>query len=239
MPVTRRTAFVVCLIVLFGYEVYALFVRESGLAGHEPRARERHLTREVNAETPLSQTFVAHADGFNGVEIFARPSEQTAVGPLEVTVSRRRSEAGPDQGEGQGETWTVFAHESFDGVRLDLSASGSVIVKTAPVTPSAGTRFRVDVAMPRAPRGHGVRLEAGGPTYEYGAMTIGGRPEWGDLKFRTLAERSTVVRNIRLLRRPWPSFMHNDGVWILILLIANGALATAIYYLVFAPEEGG
>jgi hypothetical protein len=281
MSLTRRNAFVLCLIVLFGYEGYALFVRETGLAGHEPRARELHLTREINAETPLSQTFVAHADGFYGVEIFARPSEQAVVGPLEVTVSRVQTAAeaqaaaeaaakaaaeaqaqaqaqaaqGQSQGQAlapgqapapvpvpapeQGEAWTTLAHESLDAARLDLSASGSIVVKTAPVTPSAGTRFRVDVAMPQAPRGHGVRLESGGPTYEYGAMTIGGRQEWGDLKFRTLAERSTVVRNIRLLRRPWPSVLHNDGIWILILLIANAAVATAIYYLVFAPEEEG
>ena len=35
-----------------------------------------HLTREVNGDTPLSQTFVMHADGFSGVEMFARQSEQ-------------------------------------------------------------------------------------------------------------------------------------------------------------------
>ena len=92
MSVTRRNAFVLCLIVLFGYEAYALFVREWGLSAHEPRPADRNLTREVNADTPLSQTFRIHADGFSGIEIFARPSEQPAAGPLEVTVSRQIGE---------------------------------------------------------------------------------------------------------------------------------------------------
>ena len=225
---TRRTAFVLCLIVLFGYEAYTLFLRETGLAGNEPLAGQRYLTREVNAETPLSQTFVAHADGFNGIEIFARPSEQPAVGPLDIRVSQV-----------VGEKLTPLAHVSLDVARLDLSAAGSVVVATPPLTPSAGAPLRLDVAMPQAPRGHGVRFEAGGPTYAYGALSIGGREEWGDLKFRTLAERATVMRNIRLLRRTWPAPLHNDGVWFLGLVIANWALATLLYYLVFAPDAKG
>jgi hypothetical protein len=224
MSVTRRTAFVLCLIVLFGYEAYALFVRESGVTAHEPRRSERNLTREVNADTPLSQGFVMHADELNGFEIFARPSDQPAIGPLVVTVSQVI-----------GEAWIPIAHENLDVARLDLSGTGSVKVKTQVVPSSAGSFFRVDVAMPQAPRGHGLRFEAGGPTYNQGVMVIGGRQEWGDLKFRTQAARGTVLSNIRHFRESWPPVLRNDAVWILLLVIANWALATVLYYLAFAP----
>jgi hypothetical protein len=220
---TRRTAFVLCLIVLFAYEAYALFVRQSGLTEHEPRPRELHLTREVNAVTPLRQTFVMHADGFNGVELFARPSAQPPVGRLEVVVWQLVE---PE--------WVVVKRSTIDASSLDLR--GSVVIATPRVDWSAGFLFRVDVAMPEAPRDHGLRFEAGGPTYVQGAMEIGGRPEWGDLKFRTRAERSTVLRNLQHVRRTWPAPFRADLFWIVLLVAINWAVATLIYYLVFAPE---
>jgi hypothetical protein len=225
MPVTRRTAFVFCLIVLFGYEVYALFIRETGIAGHEPLVHERHLTREVNADTPLSITFRVHANGFSGVEIFARPSDQPPAGPMEVMISRET-----------GETWTPVRRARLDVSRLDLNGSGSVMITTPHVDSSAGVFFRLDVAMPQAAPGQGLRFEAGGPTYIEGWMTIGGRAEWGDLKFRTMSERTTVFRNVRHLRHSWPPLLRNDAVLLLLLVIANWGLAMVIYYLAFAPE---
>jgi hypothetical protein len=223
MRLRRRTAFVLCLIVLFGYEAYALFVRESGLTAHEPRPRELQLTAEVNVNTPLSQTFVMHADGFQGVELFARPSDQPPVGPLEVVVSRH-TEAG----------WTFLSRSRIDVASIDLA--GSVVVATPRVDASAGTPFRVEVTMPEAPRGHGLRFQAGGPTYVQGVMTIGGVREWGDLKFRTRAARSTVLRNLQHVRQTWPALFRSDVLWIFALLVINWALATVVYYLAFAPE---
>jgi hypothetical protein len=225
MPVTRRTAFVLCLIVLFGYEAYALFVRETGIAAHEPLAQERHLTREVNADTPLSQTFRIHANGFSGVEIFARPSEQPPSGPLDVMISRET-----------GDTWTPVRRARLELSRFDLTGTGSVMITTPRVDSSAGVVFRLDVAMPQALPGQGLRFEAGGPTYIEGAMTIGGRAEWGDLKFRTVSERTTVFRNVLHLRHSWPALLRNDAVLLLLLVLANWALAMVIYYLAFAPE---
>jgi hypothetical protein len=67
-------------------------------------------------------------------------------------------------------------------------------------------------------------------------MTIGGRAEWGDLKFRTVSERTTVFTNVRHLRHSWPALLRNDAVLLLLLVLANWALAMVIYYLAFAPD---
>jgi hypothetical protein len=224
MRVTRRTAFLLSLTLFFSYEAYALFVRESGPTVNEPR--ELHLTREVNAETPLAQTFVMHADTLNGVEVFARGSDKPATGPLNVTISRKI-----------GEEWAPLARASFDASLLDLSSRGSVIVMTPVVGDSGGSSFRVELVMPQTPRGQGLRFQAGGPTYEQGSMEMGGRPEWGDLRFRTRAERTTVFRNMRHYKREAPAILRYDAVWFVLLIVVNWAVATAIYFLAFAEDS--
>jgi hypothetical protein len=96
----RRTAYVLCMLAIFGYEGYALFVQEGGATSHIPRAQDLHLTREVNATTSLAQSFVMHAEGFRGIELFPRASTQPAVGPLHVTILRQISaESAPVQWE--------------------------------------------------------------------------------------------------------------------------------------------
>jgi hypothetical protein len=222
--VARRTGFVLFLIALFSYEAYALFVRESGLTANEPRAADRHLTREVNADTPLTQTFVMHGDGFSGVELFVRRSDQPPIGPVEVVISQ-------DLPAG----WVPFSRSTIDVASIDLDGDGSMLVTTPRVEQSAGFGFLVQVSMPRAPRGHGLRFEAGGSTYVQGHMTLGGREEWGDLKFRTRAARATVLRNIRHQRLAWPAPLDSDLFWVIALIVINWALATVAYYLAFSP----
>lgn len=226
MRLNRRGWFVLSLIVLFGYEAYALFVRESGLTANEPRRGDLHLTREVNADTPLSQTFMMHADALTGVELFARPSGQPAVGPVEVVVSQQFASG-----------WAPVTHAAVDVSSIDLAGSGSILVTTPRVETSAGGLFRVDVSMPRAPAGQGLRFEAGGSTYSEGSLTLGGREEWGDLKFRTRAARATVQRNLRHARLAWPEPFRSDAFWVIALVALNWALATAVYYLAFAPAD--
>ena len=112
-----------------------------------------------------------------------------------------------------------------------------MIITTPHVDSSAGELFRLDLAMPQAPHGQGLRFEAGGPTYFEGKMEIGGRQEWGDLKFRTMADRTTVYRHFRHLKRSWPPVLQSGAVSILVLAIVNWAMATMLYYLVFAEDR--
>jgi hypothetical protein len=224
----RRIAFVLCLLALFAYEGYALFVREVGATSHLPPAREIGLTREVNATTPaLQQTFVSHADGFHGIDLFPRRSDQAPAGPLEVVVSALE--------RNQGDRYLPVGRARFDASAIDLESFLRVQVPRIDV--SAGLNLRVEITMPEAPPGRGLRFEAGGPTYVQGRLMFGDRPEWGDLKFRTLAQRTTVLRHIQHLRTTLPPIMQTDVFWLTVLVVINGALATVIYALGFAGDS--
>lgn len=219
----RRTAFILCLLALFAYEGYALFVQEGGTTSHVPDARDLHLTREVNQTTSLQQTFVMHADGLQAIDVFVRPSESPPVGPLQAVVSREI-----------GGRWDPIATVRVDAATIDTTSFTRIRIPR--VDMSAGFTYQLDVSMPDAPPGHGLRFEAGGPTYVQGSMTIGGRTEWGDLKFRTEAQRVTVFRSIQHLRPTLPPIMQTDVFWLTALVVINWALATVIYYLGFAVE---
>ena len=54
--------------------------------------------------------------------------------------------------------------------------------------------------MPAAAEGSGLSLATGPPTAFDGTLTVGGRPQWGDLQFQTRSEHSRVVDLLQ--RRP-------------------------------------
>jgi hypothetical protein len=104
---------------------------------------------------------------------------------------------------------------------------------------SAGQGFAIRIAAPDATAGHGLRFEASGPTYPQGAMTLGGRQEWGDLQFRTTAERTTIYRNVRHLRQSAqvPELVRSDVFLAIMLLLFNVVLAVLIYDFAFSESE--
>lgn len=227
----RRTAFILCLLGLFGYEGYALFVQQGGATSHLPPARDLHLTREVNQVSSLQQTFVMHADGLQAIDVFIRPSDQPSVGPLQVKLSMLfGSEI--DQLSAGFSHWAPVATVAVDPATIDLTSSTRIPIPR--IDASSGVIYQLDFTMPHAAPGHGLRFEAGGPTYVQGSMVIGGRPEWGDLKFRTEAQRATVFRNIQHMRASMPPIMQSDLFWLTALVAINWALATVIYSLGFA-----
>lgn len=225
MGLGRRFGFLVCFGAILAYEGYALFVHEAGQTSHLPPARDLHLTREIDAGHPLSQTFVMHAEGFKGIELFPRRADQPPVGPVDVTIS--------NDWEADGR-WETMTRVTVDAASLDLTSSW--VIPTPRIDLPAGILYRLEVALPQAPPGHGLRFEAGGPTYLQGAMEIGGQRQWDDLKFRTEAQRTTVFRNVQRLRLSLPPVLRSDLFWISMLLLINWAMGTVLYSLAFAPE---
>jgi hypothetical protein len=225
----RHTAFILCLLGLFAYEGYALFVQEGGTTSHLPPARDLHLTREVNQTASLQQTFVMHAEGFQGIEVVARASDQPAVGPLEAVVWQLEYNA--------GDRYIPIARTRFDSSSIVLGAFTRI--PTPRIDYTGGVSLKLELSMPESPPGHGLRFDAGGPTYVQGNLFIGGREEWGDLKFRTVAQRTTVFRNIRRLRTGLPPLLQTDVFWVSALIAINWALATVVYSLAFAHWPNG
>jgi hypothetical protein len=219
MRLTRWAAFGLCLAVLFAYEAYAIFGQELATAAHLPAARNTYLTREIGGHDFLLHSFIVLADGFHAFEVYPRKSQEPPVGPIRFRVF-------------DGEQ--LIAVKTVDTAGLDLS--GPLRVSVPYVDNSAGRVFIIEIMLEYAPPGHGLRFEAGSPTYVYGNMMISGKAEWGDLKFRAIAERSTIFRNVRKLRQTWPAPLRSDAFLILALIVGNAALAIVVYGLAFAPS---
>jgi hypothetical protein len=222
----RWAGYVLCLVLMFGYEAYALFIQEGGSTSHIPPAHDLHRSREVSEKGPLQQSFTMHADGLTAIDVFPRPAENPPVGPLEVTLFQNTQPP-----YAATAVWVPIVTVTIDVATIDLATF--LRIPLPRIDHSAGGNYRLDLAMPKAPPGRGLRFEQGGPTYIQGAMDIGGQRQWGDLKFRTEAERTTIYRNIRFLRASLPPVLRSSLLWLTAFAVFNWALATMLYELAF------
>jgi hypothetical protein len=220
----RWIAFILFLAALSGYQAYALFVEEPDLSQHMPPEKDVHLSREVYGLCQLSQTFVVNADGFSALEVFPKKSVHPPEGVMIVRVT-----------DGRTETFTTLVNLVFDSASLDLSRPYRIPIPR--VDDSSGRLFMLEVRLPDAKRGHGLLFEQGGPTYPAGKMSIDCQPDWGDLKFRTEVQRTTIFSNVLHLRRSLPPWAQSDVVLFGVLFLANLALAIVVYALAFAPDS--
>jgi hypothetical protein len=226
MSARRLRGFACVLAIVLGYEGYAFFVKASGEAENIASASDWHLTGEVAGEIALEQGLVAHADGFDGLDLWAHATGAAPSGELQVLVIQ-------DIGYGP----EPAARVSYPAAEVVATQPFHVTIPR--IDRSAGRFYLVHLAAPQAVRGQGLRFEASGPAYPQGTMTLGGRQEWGDLQFRTTAERTTIYRNVRHLRQSaaLPAFARTDLFLVLMLLLFNLALGTLLYDVVFGREQ--
>ena len=212
---------------MLAYEAYAFFIKEAGEAENIATASDWHLTGEVAGGAALEQGLVPHADGFEGVDVWAHATQENSApsGVVRFTITRITANGPLTVATATYPAAEVVAKRPFHVAipRLDMSA---------------GQGFVIRIAAPDATAGHGLRFEASGPTYPQGVMTLGGRQEWGDLQFRTTAERTTIYRNLRHLRQSAqvPDAVRSDLFLTVMLLLFNIALAVLIYDVAFASE---
>lgn len=221
MPWFRRIAFTLCLAAVAGYAVFAIFFQELARAEYLPPAGATYLTREIRGDDFILHSLTMFADGFHAFEVFPRKSAQAPAGRIRFRVF-------------DGEQ--LLTIKMIDPATVDLS--GPLRVDVPYVDNSAGRIFILEIMVESAPPGHGLRFEAGSPAYLYGNMLISGQAEWGDLKFRAIAERTTVFRNLRKQRQTWPAPLRSDAVLIVALIVGTVALATVVYGVAFTPEAG-
>jgi hypothetical protein len=153
---------------------------------------------ELYGDRVLSQTFLAHADGLTAITVYPVRRAGPVAGPVEVTL----------EVEGQA----PIARASVPAA--DVVAGPEWTWTFPPVAASAMRRFRLRVALPRAAEGSGLSLAIGPPTYGDGALHVGVRPQWGDLRFETRSEHSRVIDLLQ--RRP----AVRRGAWVTVAALA-------------------
>lgn len=160
---------------------------------------------EIHGERTLLQTFVAHADGLTAITLYPVSRQGPATGSVELTLE-----------DGAG---APIARATVPAA--DVLARSEWTWTFPPVEASARQRFGVRVAAPQAAERSGLSLTIGPPSYADGLLSVGGRTQWGDLRFQT---QSRHARVIDLLRRR-PSVQR--GAWVTVAVCAAAVLLAA------------
>jgi hypothetical protein len=209
----RRLGIGLVVAALVAYEAYALFVKRSGEAAYLPSIEDTSLSPEIAGDVTLEQRFVMFADGLDTIRVFPHRSTSAPEGLVELVVI----------GEG------------YEQPVAQVSAPASVVAaapmfewRVPRVDQSTGRGFIIRMALPATSPGHGLRFEIGGPGYELGDLSFGGRSFWGDLKFSTRATRVRVIDSLADLRRQAPAILRSDLFLVVVLAAFNWALVTLV-----------
>jgi hypothetical protein len=160
---------------------------------------------ELHGDRALFQTFVAHADGLTAITLYPVLRERPVTGSVELTL---------ESGAG-----VPIARATVPAA--DVLARPEWTWTFPPIAASARQPFGLRVAVPQAAEGGGLALTIGPPAYADGVLSVGGRTQWGDLRFQTRSQHSRVVD---LLRRR-PSIQR--GAWVTVAACAAAALLAA------------
>jgi hypothetical protein len=228
-----RLALLLIVALLVAYEGYAVFIKTEGQTGFLPEGPDVHLTSEVaGGGPPLVLEFAMRADGLEAIDLYPHAAGQPAEGEATFTIVDQIYIGG-----------LMRYTEPVAQVRAsaaEMTASTPYRLRLPRIDASAGRHYRLEIALSGARPGHGLRFEAGWPIYGDARILFGTREEWGDLKFQTVAERTTIARTLTKIRRTAPPILRSSLFWITFLVLFNWALAIIIRDLALspAPEAG-
>jgi hypothetical protein len=230
MRFTRpRLALLVIVGLIVAYEGYAFFIKNEGEPGFMPSAAHTFLTSEVAGGAPLAVEFAMHAEGLEAIELYPHSSYEPPEGTVTFTFIDQIYIAGTMRES------VPIAHSRAPAT--EVAATRPYRLRLPRIDRSAGHRYRLEIAVEEARPQHGLRFEAGWPGTEDARLLVGSREEWGDLKFQTVAERTTIARTVARLRRTAPPIVQSSLFWIALLLLFNWALFVIIRDLALPPAE--
>jgi hypothetical protein len=148
---------------------------------------------DIHGEQTLSQTFTAQADGLTAITVYPSPRRGAVTGTVRLTLTL------------EGDSPTPIARTTV--AAADVVGRADFTWTFPPVEASARRKFRLRVGVPDAAEGSGLSLATGPPTAFEGTLSLGERPQWGDLRFETRSTHSRVVdllqRRPAVRRGPW------------------------------------
>lgn len=220
-----RLALALIMTAVVSYELYAIFIKTEGLAGFLPEPSATHLTPEIAGPDPLVLLFTMRADGLEAVDLYPHPSTRPPQG--DVTFTLVADVTGME---------TMLLASRTSAPAAIVAASRPYRVQLPRIDRSSGRQYWLEIGLPDTPPGHGLRFEAGWPLYPDARMRIGARPEWGDLKFQTVAARTTIARSLARQRRTGPAFARSNAFWIVALVGFTWVLGVIVRDLALAPD---
>lgn len=223
--------------VLFAYEVYALFYKESGVPS-APRSTQAQLIGEVAGPFVVSQTFGVMAGGLSAVTISAEPFDATVDGDVVFTLTEigQARPAGAVADVPEGFTPRQVAHVVKPA--REVVASSTYTLSFQPVEESHGKQYRLEIQAPTTAAGQGIALWASrGQAYLGGVLAVNGKEQWGDLVFSAHADRASVFRRVEYLLRDKPAWLRSPWTLGTLIVLYNWALAAFTWYMVFVDDD--
>jgi hypothetical protein len=210
-PSGSRGLFATIAAVLVAVQAVVLFGVRAGETRVLFQPSEHASSLELFGDRTLLQTFVSHADGLTAITLYPIPRPGPATGSVELTLE-----------DGAG---SAIARATVPAA--DVVARPEWTWTFPPVAASARQQFGIRVAVPHAAEGSGLSLTIGPPTYGDGLLSIGGRTQWGDLRFQTQSRHARVIDLLR--RRP----AVERGAWVTVAAAAASVLlATSLSALI-------
>jgi hypothetical protein len=187
-----RGLFAALVVALLAVQAAVFFGLRAGETRLQFASAELAPSLEIYGDQTLLQTFVATADGLSAITVYPTAASGPATGTVELSL-----ESGPGP---------AFARTTVPAA--EFLARPAFTWTFPPIGGSARQPFALRVGLPAATEGHGLRLAIGPPSYVDGALSVGARAQWGDLRFETQSQHSRVVD---LLQRR-PAVRH--GTWV-------------------------
>lgn len=215
----RRAAFVGGCVLLFGWQAWALFVREPG-PPVEVQDANAIVIEAFGDGAAVGQTFVPMSERLDGLTVWFRSTE-----PRAATV----------RCELAGEVEQTFEPLYRWTEAVTVNGRTPHTFAFPPVEPSFGRPMRFTVALiESASAPVGIEASAG-DAMRPGVLLIDGREQWGDLCFRTRA--ATRFRALMAVAGGLPGPIRDPAIAFALLAIYNWAVMTFVYFMVVANVE--
>lgn len=169
----------------------------------------------------VSQTFVAHADGLEGLTLAFR-----AAGPPVAADLACELLMGTPDGFVPLFRWTE---------RVEVRGRRTHTFAFPPVSMARGGTYRFDLTLLR-PAPAALAVEAfSDNALRLGRLAINGQEQWGDLAFR--ARAASRYRNFLAGAKGLPSIFRTTPLALLVLALYNWAMMAFVYYMIVADDK--
>jgi hypothetical protein len=118
-----------------------------------------------------------------------------------------------------------------------VGGAGTYRFEVPAIAASAGRRYRLEISAPAAAPATALGFRATrDQAYAGGALTVGGREQWGDLVFSARAEQATVFRRLEHRLRSWPIWIRSRVTLGALMVIYNWALVVFAWHLLVRDD---
>lgn len=213
----RLVWFVAACAVALAFESWLLFAPQVLTV----RGRRPLGVSALGEGRQISQTFVAHADGLEALQVGFSSGSEAVVVEVEAALAELTT-------EGAVPLYRWRAGEAFVGRK-------SHTFVFPPVRKSRGRMYRLDLRLVR-PATAPIAIDAcADDVLRPGRLMIDGREQWGDLAFR--ARAASRYRNFLTGARGLPGAARSGELPLLLLAMYNAAMIAFVYYMIVAGES--